>query len=185
MVRIIFALSFIFVSSTNALASPKPIVEIETNMGNIIVELDHRRAPATVANFLTYIEKEFYDGTIFHRVIPDFMIQGGGFNVGLEQKPTRSPIRNESMNGLENSTGTIAMARTQDFDSATSQFYINVKNNRSLDAKFNEKGYTVFGKVIEGLEVVLKISEVPTEAVRGVGDDVPSKPVIIKSIRVF
>ena len=166
-------------------AAPKAIVQIETNMGNIVVELNHQRAPATVKNFLYYVKKKFYNGTIFHRVIPNFMIQGGGFDVGLLKKTTRSPIRNEGRNGLTNSVGTIAMARTSDPDSATSQFYINTKENRSLNASFKKDGYTVFGSVIEGMDIVLKISDVPTEKIMGIGDNVPSKPIIIKSITVL
>ncbi|MCP3674219.1 MAG: peptidylprolyl isomerase A [Gammaproteobacteria bacterium] len=174
---------FIFIASIGVTqAAPKAIIKIETSLGNIIVELDHQRAPATVKNFLYYTKKKFYNGTIFHRVIPNFMIQGGGFDVGLSKKSTRSPIRNEGKNGLTNSYGTIAMARTNDPDSATSQFYINTKENTDLNSTFDKYGYTVFGNVIEGMDIVMKISDVPTQKIMNIGDYVPSKPVIIKSV---
>ncbi len=143
--RTIFVIFIFFASIGVTQAAPKAIVQIETSMGNIIVELNHQRAPATVKNFLYYTKKKFYNGTIFHRVIPNFMIQGGGFDVDLSKKTTRSPIRNEGRNGLTNSYGTIAMARTTDPDSATSQFYINTKENAALNATFDKDGYTVFG----------------------------------------
>ena len=184
-VRIFGAFLFLLSITSAIQASPKPIVQIETNMGTIIVELNHQRAPTTVANFLYYVKKDFYNGTIFHRVIKDFMIQGGGFDLESKQKPTRDPIRNESTNGLFNSMGTIAMARTSDVDSATSQFYINVNENRALDATFDKPGYAVFGSVIEGLDVVLKIADVAVEPMMGLGDTVPSKPVIIQSITLL
>ena len=183
--RIIFLVMAMIASSSITLAAPRPIVEIETNMGKIVVELNHRRAPATVANFLKYVKKGFYDGTIFHRVMVDFMIQGGGFDVALNKKRTRRPIRNESTNGLTNSMGTIAMARTSEIDSATSQFYINVNENRSLNSKFGEHGYTVFGYVIDGMDVVQKIAAVPVEPILNIGEHVPVKPVIILSISLL
>lgn len=182
--RIIFVF-LILLPTAITTAATKPRVEIDTNMGKITVELEQQRAPMTVANFLNYVKKGFYSGTIFHRVISNFMIQGGGFDVNLSKKPTRSPIRNESSNGLDNSVGTIAMARTQDPHSATSQFYINVKDNRSLNATFNRPGYTVFGKVISGLDVAMNISEVPVQAVPFVGNDVPVETVIINSITLL
>jgi len=182
--RTFFTIILLFSSTQMVFASPKPVVEIDTTMGTIIVELNHKRAPATVANFLYYVKKGFYEDTIFHRVIYNFMIQGGGFDTNHVQKPTRSPIKNESNNGLLNSTGTIAMARTQNVDSATSQFYINVNENRPLDATFRTLGYTVFGDVIEGLDVVMQIADVETEMVPALGENSPVEPVIIKSIRL-
>jgi cyclophilin family peptidyl-prolyl cis-trans isomerase len=163
-----------------------PVVLIETNMGNIKVELFEDKAPVSVKNFLQYVEDKHYDGTIFHRVISSFMIQGGGFEPGMKEKKTRDPIKNESSNGLSNTRGTIAMARTPQPNSATSQFYINVKDNsKSLD-KANAGdgvGYCVFGRVIEGMDVVDKIKEVETGNSKG-HDDVPVKDVVIKSVKV-
>jgi cyclophilin family peptidyl-prolyl cis-trans isomerase len=171
-------------------SAPKPAVVMETSMGTIKIELDEGRAPITVKNFLHYVDDKFYDGTIFHRVIPDFMIQGGGFTPDMKEKPTGPPIKNEGGNGLNNDRGTIAMARTPHPDSATAQFYINVKNNRGLNRSEAEdkKGYAVFGKVIEGMDVVDRIDAVTTKAVKvpGIPDpmkDVPAEPVLIKSVR--
>jgi peptidyl-prolyl cis-trans isomerase B (cyclophilin B) len=156
-----------------------PQVVVETSLGTIKLELDDVKAPLTVANFLSYVDEKFYDNTIFHRVISNFMIQGGGFAPGLRQKTTRAPIKNESPNGLSNARGTIAMARLPDPDSATAQFFINVVDNaRSLD----QPRYCVFGKVIDGLDVVDKIKAVPTGR-RGMHDDVPTRDVVIKSVR--
>src|SRR5213594_1773205 len=141
-----------------------PVVVMDTSLGKIRIELDAKNAPITVKNFLDYVNDKFYDGTIFHRVIPGFMIQGGGFTAAMEQKPTKPPIKNEAGNGLKNDTGTLAMARTSDPDSATAQFFINVKNNDFLnrDKAQDGVGYTVFGKVIEGMDVVRKIEQVQT-----------------------
>ena len=183
--RIIFSLFLITATTNTAFASEKPIVEIKTNMGTIIVELEPQRAPTTVNNFLYYVKKKFYDNTIFHRVIPNFMIQGGGFDVNLEEKPTRAPIKNESNNGLRNDKGTIAMARTDDVDSASSQFYINLKDNRQLNATFKRLGYTVFGNVLEGMDVVEKIAHVPVLMIPNVGQNVPQEQVLIESIRLL
>jgi cyclophilin family peptidyl-prolyl cis-trans isomerase len=172
--------------------APNPVVVIETSMGTIKAELYLDRSPDTVKNFLMYVDDKHYDGTVFHRVIPDFMIQGGGFEPGsLEQndeRQTREPIKNESNNGLLNERGTLAMARTGEPDSATSQFFINVKDNRFLDrARARDKvGYCVFGKVIEGMAVVDKIRNVETHTVksgRGEHENVPKEDVVIKSIR--
>ncbi len=182
-IRIIFSMLILISVSTTISARPKQLIEIKTNMGVIIVELDHLRAPTTVVNFLEYVDDEFYDGTVFHRVIPNFMIQGGGFDQEYAKKGTKNPIRNESTNGLTNSTGTIAMARTDDFDSATSQFYINLKHNRALNGKYKEPGYTVFGTVLEGMDVVYKIADVKVGSRPYVGEDVPLEHVIIESIR--
>jgi peptidyl-prolyl cis-trans isomerase B (cyclophilin B) len=154
-------------------------VLMKTSEGDIKLELDEERAPVSVANFLSYVDDGFYDGTIFHRVINDFMIQGGGFEPGLKQKKTRSPIRNESPNGLSNVRGSIAMARTSDPDSATAQFYINtVDNSRHLD----QARYCVFGRVAEGMDVVDRIRAVRTTR-QGGHQDVPASDVILHSIR--
>lgn len=161
-----------------------PSVIISTNMGNITVELNPQAAPKTVANFLKYVEDKHYDGTVFHRVIKDFMIQGGGYTENLSQKPTRAPIVNEAKNGLKNVRGSIAMARTGDPDSATSQFFINTVNNSTLDyPKPDGYGYAVFGKVTAGMDVVDKIRAVQTGNVGPFGD-VPTKAIVITSIRL-
>jgi len=163
----------------------RPQVLLETNHGNIVIELFPDKAPETVKNFLRYVNEGFYDGTLFHRVIKDFMIQGGGYTVNMQRKITRAPIRNEADNGLRNRIGYVAMARANDPHSATSQFFINVANNSFLD--FREKtprgyGYTVFGRVIKGMRVVNKIRQVPTGQQHGM-QDVPLTPVIIKRAR--
>jgi cyclophilin family peptidyl-prolyl cis-trans isomerase len=158
----------------------KPVVIMKTSMGTVKIELDAERAPISVENFLGYVDKKFYDGTIFHRVINGFMIQGGGFDQEMHQKPTAPPIKNEGTNGLTNDRGTIAMARTAILDSATAQFYINVVNNPMLNYP-SGGGYAVFGKVIEGMDVVDKIKAVPTTM--ATGDHVPVTPVVIESIR--
>ena len=156
-----------------------PRVLIQTSMGDITVELNQAKAPISVANFLSYVDDNFYDGTIFHRVIPDFMIQGGGFEPGMkEKKKTKPPIKNESGNGLSNTRGTIAMARTSDMDSATAQFYINTVDNAS---HLDKAKYCVFGKVSAGLDVVDKIRAVKTGK-SGSNGDVPLEPVMISSI---
>ena len=161
-----------------------PMVTLATTMGDMKVELYADKAPITVKNFLDYVDDKHYDGTIFHRVIRGFMIQGGGFEPSLKEKPSKDPIKNESYNGLKNERGTIAMARTNDPNSATSQFFINVMDNGILDrANARDKvGYCVFGKVIEGMDVVDKIKAVET---RKVGDyeNVPVKDVVIESVR--
>ncbi len=160
-----------------------PAVKIETTMGDIYLRLDADKAPITVANFLQYVQAGFYNGTIFHRVIKGFMIQGGGFTEAMNQKPTRAPIKNEAKNGLRNAPYTIAMARTSEPDSATAQFFINTGNNRFLDfdKASDGVGYAVFGKVIKGSDVVKKI-EASQTTIRGVYQDVPTTPVIIKSV---
>jgi cyclophilin family peptidyl-prolyl cis-trans isomerase len=162
-----------------------PQVLIETSMGKIKVELFQDKSPVTVKNFLKYVDKKFYDGLIFHRVIPDFMIQGGGFAPGLKkEKETADPIKNEAGNGVKNERGTLAMARTGDPDSATAQFFINLKYNDFLDrAKARDGfGYAVFGRVVEGMDVVDAIAKVET-ADQGPHEKVPVKDVVIKSIR--
>ena len=165
-------------------SQPNPIVLMETSEGPVKIELFESKAPITVKNFLSYVDDKFYDGTIFHRVISDFMIQGGGFLPGMKEKPSKAPIKNESSNGLANTRGTLAMARTNAPDSATAQFFINVKDNPGLDRRNARDGvgYAVFGKVIEGMDVVDKIRGVDTGRVGG-HDDVPETDVIIKSIR--
>ncbi len=160
-------------------------IKLKTSMGDIVIELNQEKAPITVENFLRYTEEDFYDGTVFHRVISNFMIQGGGFTADMARKETHPPIVNEAKNGLKNDRGTIAMARTNNPDSATSQFFINHKNNDFLNYAGPDKpGYTVFGKVVEGMEVVDKIAAVETTILRGMRD-VPVKPVVIKSAGVI
>jgi peptidyl-prolyl cis-trans isomerase A (cyclophilin A) len=166
-------------------ARPPVNVEIDTTMGKIVVELNPSKAPITVQNFLSYVDAKHYDGTIFHRVIDGFMIQGGGFEPGLRQKVTRPGIFLESNNGLHNERGTIAMARTSIPDSATDQFFINVVDNSSKldpDPRTGNQGYAVFGKVIEGMDVVDQIRKVETGS-RFPHENVPVKDVVIKSIR--
>jgi cyclophilin family peptidyl-prolyl cis-trans isomerase len=163
-----------------------PVIIIETSMGDITVELYRDRAPKTVANFLEYVKAGFYKGTVFHRVIKGFMIQGGGLTVDMKQKPTRPPIENEATNGEKNERGTIAMARTSDVNSATAQFFINTVNNSFLDHRSQSPdgfGYCVFGKVTTGMEVVDKIESAATEN-KDMYRDVPVKPVIIKDVRI-
>ncbi len=161
-------------------AEAPPRVELVTTMGTIEVQLDSQRAPKTVANFLQYVKDDFYAGTIFHRVIPGFMIQGGGFTTSMQQKPTRPPIPLESKNGLKNLRGTIAMARTSDPNSATSQFFINLVDNASLDyPQPDGHGYAVFGQVIKGMDVVDRIAKVATRD-DGPMQNVPGTPVVIK-----
>ena len=164
-----------------------PYVELETTMGNIVIELNQEKAPNTVANFLEYVKSGHYDGTIFHRVIPGFMIQGGGMDANMTEKSTNAPIQNEADNGLKNEVGTIAMARTSDPHSATAQFFINVKDNSFLN--FSGKnpqgwGYAVFGKVTEGMDIVNKIKGVPTGKY-GFHADVPTTPVVITHAKVI
>jgi cyclophilin family peptidyl-prolyl cis-trans isomerase len=156
-------------------------VKLDTSIGDIVVELDEEKAPKTVANFLRYVEEGFYGGTIFHRVIPDFMIQGGGFTQDMQQKQTHEPIVNEASNGLKNVRGTIAMARTNNPNSATAQFFINVVDNSYLNySGAQNPGYAVFGKVVEGMDVVDKITAVKTGN-KGPHQNVPVTPVVINS----
>jgi cyclophilin family peptidyl-prolyl cis-trans isomerase len=165
----------------NLPAGKNPRVKLETSRGDITLELYPDKAPLTVNNFLAYVESEFYDGTIFHRVIPGFMIQGGGMISGMNEKTTRSPIKNEAANGLANARGTIAMARTQVIDSATAQFFINVAANDFLNHRDNSMqgfGYCVFGKVVEGMEVVDQIVAVSTKT-SGYYENVPVEDVLI------
>ncbi|MBR6734301.1 MAG: peptidyl-prolyl cis-trans isomerase [Kiritimatiellae bacterium] len=160
---------------------------IETSMGSITLELDDAKAPVTVANFLDYAKAGHYDGTIFHRVIDGFMIQGGGFTKAMDQKPTKAPIKNEAANGLLNKRGTIAMARTMVVDSATSQFFINLVDNDFLNFRAPTPqffGYAVFGKVTDGMDVVDKIAKVKTGN-SGMHQNVPEEPVVIKKVHVL
>ncbi|OTA19490.1 peptidyl-prolyl cis-trans isomerase, cyclophilin-type [Xenorhabdus beddingii] len=158
-------------------------VKLMTSAGEIELELDSGKAPISTKNFVKYVNDGFYNNTIFHRVIPGFMIQGGGFTKDMKQKTTRDPIKNEADNGLRNLRGTIAMARTADKDSATSQFFINVTDNAFLDHGQRDFGYAVFGKVVKGMDVVDKISQVKTENV-GPYQNVPAKPIVILSAKV-
>jgi peptidyl-prolyl cis-trans isomerase A (cyclophilin A) len=166
-----------------------PKVEFKTNLGNFVVDLDSDKAPKTVNNFLAYVKSGFYNGTVFHRVINGFMVQGGGFTTELVQKPTQPPVVSEAQNGLKNQIYTIAMARTSDPDSATAQFYINVKDNPGLDfPNAMGNGYTVFGKVISGMQTIDKIKQVPTgiaSTPRGRMADVPNTPVVIESATIL
>ena len=184
----VFTIALMLVGSGWALAAdPLPRVRLSTSLGDIDLELDRQAAPETVANFMAYAKDGFYDGTIFHRVIKGFMIQGGGFDAKMQQKPTRAPIRNEADNGLANRTGTIAMARTSNPHSATAQFFINVKDNDFLDHRAKSRkgwGYCVFGKVVSGMNVVRSIENVPTTSRAGMGD-VPVSPVTIKQVTVI
>ena len=172
------------VISAAALASPS--VEMQTSLGTMVIELDSDKAPKTVQNFLQYVKDGFYTGTIFHRVIDGFMIQGGGFTKDMQQKPTNKPIENEAKNGLKNDRGTIAMARTGDPHSATAQFFINHKANSALNYPSGDGwGYAVFGKVTQGLDVVDKIAKVPTGTPSMMFRDVPVEPVIILSVKII
>ncbi len=168
------------------MAEKNPVVLMTTSKGNIRIELDAEKAPITTKNFLDYVSEGHYDGLIFHRVIPSFMIQGGGMDAQMKEKKNRSPIKNEAGNGLKNNLGTIAMARTNVVDSATSQFFINVKDNDFLNHRSTasaEFGYAVFGRVIEGMDVVQSIEKVNTGN-KGNHQDVPVDPVVINSVKV-
>ena len=180
--RIVFLAISALLASLALAAEPNPKVKLRTNAGEILVELYPEASPKTVENFLAYVDSGFYAGTIFHRVIPNFMVQGGGFTPGMTEKPTRDPVVNESRNHLHNERGTLAMARTDDPDSATSQFFINVRANLRLDFDYvtRKPGYTVFGRVIEGMDVVDGISLTTTATVAGF-DDVPKEPIVIES----
>jgi peptidyl-prolyl cis-trans isomerase A (cyclophilin A) len=174
-------LLFVFLLFSPLAHAANPIVEFETNQGNFKIELYPDKAPKTVSNFLYYVDNGFYKETIFHRVISNFMIQGGGFTREMSEKKTQPPIANESNNGLVNSAGTVAMARTNDPNSATAQFFINLIDNNFLNYTSPEPssvGYCVFGKIIEGMNVVHKIGQLPTGNSRGFSD-VPIRPVII------
>ena len=186
----VIALASVLAASSQGAAMEEkninPSVIIETSMGNITVELQQDKAPKTVANFLEYVKTGYFKGTIFHRVIKGFMIQGGGLSADMKGKPTQSPIENEASNGLKNARGTIAMARTAEIHSATSQFFINTVDNSFLDhrSKSPDKfGYCVFGKVTSGMDVVDKIEGVQTET-KGMYQNVPTKPVVITDVKL-
>lgn len=170
------AFSVLFAGSLLAAENPK--VLLTTSLGEIEIELDAEKAPISTANFLSYVDSGYYAGTQFHRVIPGFMVQGGGFDADMQQKDPQASIKNEADNGLHNVRGTLAMARTQVRDSATSQFFINHKDNAFLDHGSRDFGYAVFGKVVKGMDVVDKIAQVPT-ANRGGHQNVPREPVLI------
>ncbi len=174
--------------SLSALAADMPRVRMQTSMGDIVLELNPEKAPVTVANFVQYVNDGFYSDTIYHRVIANFMIQGGGFTADYKKKETRQPIKNEADNGLRNERGTIAMARTGDPHSATAQFFINTVNNAFLNFTAPNPrgwGYTVFGRVVEGMDVVDKIRSVPTGSGGPFRTDVPQNPVVIKSVSMI
>ena len=163
-----------------------PVVEVATNFGTFVIQLDEARAPKTVANFLEYVDGKHYDDTIFHRIIPTFMVQGGGYDINFEKKKTLAPVQNEADNGLKNTRGTVAMARTGDPHSASAQFFVNVVDNAFLDHTAKDDrgwGYTVFGKVTDGMDVVDKIKGVKTGANGPFAKDCPEDPVVIKSVR--
>ncbi len=172
----------ILLMTTHAFAADNPHVVINTSFGEIELELEAEKAPITVNNFLDYVDAERYDGTIFHRVIANFMIQGGGFDRYMQQKATKAAIKNEADNGLKNTRGTVAMARTQAPDSATMQFFINHADNDFLDHSSRDFGYAVFAKVVRGMDVVDQIAQVKTSSY-GMHQNVPIDPIVIKSIK--
>ena len=183
--RYFYALLALTLLSTSAIAA-NPQVVVDTNRGAFVLELYPEKAPKTVANFMQYLNSGFYNGTVFHRVINRFMIQGGGFTPNMAEKDTLPPVANEAGNGLKNDIGTIAMARTSDPDSATSQFFINLENNQFLNYQGDDPqliGYCVFGRVLKGMDVVREIAATPTGNV-GPNSDVPKAPIIINSITV-
>jgi len=186
--RIMMLLAALSLSAGIACAEGKknPVVDMETSLGKIKIELFEKEAPISVKNFLDYANSGFFKDTIFHRVIPGFMIQGGGFTADRKQKPTKAAIKNEAANGLKNDRGTLAMARTSAPDSATAQFFINVVNNNMLNRPNPDgAGYAVFGKVIEGMDVVDKIVSVKTKDQNVVFQNMPVEPVFIKSVKVL
>jgi peptidyl-prolyl cis-trans isomerase A (cyclophilin A) len=164
-----------------AMAQGAPQVQFQTSLGDFIVEVYPDKAPKTVENFLRYVKDKQYDGTIFHRVIPNFMVQGGGYNAKYDEKITRPPVPLEALNGLKHEAGTIAMARTNDPNSAKAQFFVNVKENPFLNAKGPSDGYTVFGRVVSGMETIQKIKDVPTGSGGPFPTDVPKTPVVINN----
>jgi peptidyl-prolyl cis-trans isomerase A (cyclophilin A) len=172
---------FVLILPLHAAQPADPIVVLKTSLGTITLQLDATHAPLSTSNFLTYVDSKFYDGTIFHRIIPGFMVQGGGFTPDMTEKPTQPAIHNESTNGLKNLRGTISMARTADPDSATSQFFLNLVDNPALDPA-DSAGYAVFGKIIDGLDVLDKMAQVPTTT-KGEYENVPTEPVILISAR--
>ncbi len=187
-VCLIAALFVVTVMSSDAIAAGKPKVRFITNAGEFTLELEPDLAPQTVDNFLQYVRDGFYDGTIFHRVIPGFVVQGGGFTPQFQQKPTRAPIRNEADTALSNERGTVAMARTSDPHSATAQFYINMRFNGALDHVSKSGagwGYTAFGRVIDGMNIVGRISRAPTGPGGPFPQDVPQEPVVVEKAEIL
>ncbi|MRR51071.1 MAG: peptidyl-prolyl cis-trans isomerase [Rhodocyclaceae bacterium] len=183
MKRVLLALATLLIALPALAANPK--VELKTNQGVIVIELYPEKAPSSVNNFLQYVKDGFYAGTVFHRVMDGFMIQGGGFDSAMKQKDTRPPIQNEAKNGLKNVPGAIAMARTNDPHSATAQFFINLVNNDKLDyPSFDGWGYAVFGQVTQGFDVVQKIGKLPTQR-SGFHQNVPVTPVVIEAARLL
>lgn len=169
------------------MSDPNPMIQIETTLGEIILELDREQAPVSVENFIAYAKAGHYDGTIFHRVIQGFMVQGGGMTPDMQEKPTGEPIVNEAINRVKNKTGTVAMARTSEINSATAQFFINTENNTSLNHTGqtpNDFGYAVFGQVVDGMDVVYTIEQQATATVAG-HDDVPVEPIVIEAVIVL
>lgn len=186
MIKYILTLSAVLLALTNTAFAKNPQVVFQTNQGNFTVELYPEKAPNTVKNFLSYVKSGYYEKTIFHRVIKQFMIQGGGFNADMSQKETKQPIKNEANNGLRNETGSIAMARTGDPHSATSQFFININHNNFLDYRgpsAQNIGYCVFGKVITGMDVVFNIGDATTQVKNGHAD-VPIKTITVQKITI-
>ena len=175
------ALALMAIASPVFAADAAPQVKFETSMGSFVVEVYPDKAPKTVENFLLYVKTKQYDGTIFHRVIPNFMVQGGGYTVKYDEKIARPPIPLEALNGLKHEAGTIAMARTNEPNSARAQFFVNVKENPFLNAKGSSDGYTVFGRVVSGMETINKIRDVPTGSGGPFPTDVPKTPVLINS----
>jgi cyclophilin family peptidyl-prolyl cis-trans isomerase len=187
LIKGVFAGAILLAGSLGSVAfAQNPRVLIETSKGDIEVELFEKEAPVTVANFLSYVKTGHYDGTIFHRVISDFVVQGGGLTEDMKEKPTADPIENEAGNGLKNERMTLSMARTSAPHSATSQFYINLKYNRPLDRKYSQDnyGYCVFGKVVKGEEIVDQIAKVKTGRVKG-SSDVPIEPITLKRAMIL
>jgi peptidyl-prolyl cis-trans isomerase A (cyclophilin A) len=179
-----FLLAFAFLFAIAAHAA-NPQIEMKTSQGTLTIELYQDKAPKSVENFLQYVKDGFYNGTVFHRVMDGFMIQGGGFEPGMKEKSTRGPIPNEAKNGLKNEAGTLSMARRPDPHSATAQFFINLVNNGPLDFPGSDGwGYAVFGKVIQGFDVAQKIAKVPTEN-SGIYRNVPTKPILIESVTLL
>lgn len=179
---LVLAANFATAAEPEVKAATNPRVVMETSLGEMVIELYPEKAPITVKNFLEYVDNGFYNGTIFHRIVPGFVIQGGGFDKDMAKKDTLEPIKNEADNGLKNLRATLSMARTSQVDSATSQFFINLKNNSALDHGSRDFGYAVFAKVVEGQAVIDKIAAVKTTT-RGYYRDVPVEPVIITEVK--
>ena len=187
--QLTFALLLVLsIFALSAAAATAPKVKLETTMGDVVIELNQQKAPISVENFLGYVRDGFYDGTIFHRVISNFMVQGGGFTADFKRKEVKAPIKNEANNGLQNSRGTLAMARTSDPHSATAQFFVNVVDNSFLDFRAQTRrgwGYAVFGRVVEGMDVVDKVRKTRTGPGGPFGKDVPQQSVIITKASII